>query len=95
MAFKTSQTTFSEQGKLLLAELVRDFLEVESKGYMWQENVGKKWKGMSGNFNFFNSWKPNSIKRDLRQLQGSCWRRLKLQSRNDHDLHSREKWTTS
>ena len=41
---KTSQTNLSEQGKLLLAELGRDFLEVESKGYIWQENVGKKAK---------------------------------------------------
>ena len=45
MASKTSQINFSEHGKLLLAELGRDFLEVEeSKGYIWQENVGKKAK---------------------------------------------------
>ena len=49
---------------------------------------------MSGNCNLFNSRKPNSVIRDLSQLQG-CWRRLKLQSKKDHDLHSREKWTTS
>ena len=49
---------------------------------------------MSGNFNLFNSRKPNSIQRDISQLQG-CWRRLKLQLKKDHDLHSREKWTTS
>ena len=35
---------FSEQGKLWLAELGRDFPEVESKGYISQENVGKKAK---------------------------------------------------
>ena len=44
MASKKSQTNLSEQGKLLLAELGRDFLEVESKGHIWQENVGKKAK---------------------------------------------------
>ena len=44
MASKTSQVNFSEQGKLLFAELVRDFLEVESEGYIWQENVEKKAK---------------------------------------------------
>ena len=34
MASKTSRTTnFSEQEKLLLAELGRDFPEVESRGY--------------------------------------------------------------
>ena len=42
MASKTSQTNLSEEGKLLLAELGRGFLEVKRKGYIWQENVGKK-----------------------------------------------------
>ena len=66
MASKTSQTNLGEQGKLLLAELGRGFLEVESKAYIWQENVGKKkGKTMSGNCNLFNSRKPNIIKRDL------------------------------
>ena len=46
MASKTSQTNYSEQRKLLLAELGRGFLEVESKGYIWQEKDGKKSKGM-------------------------------------------------
>ena len=31
---QVTQTNLSEQGKLLSAELVRDFLEVESKGYI-------------------------------------------------------------
>ena len=39
-----NKTNPSRQGKLLLAELRRDFLEVECKGYIWQENVGKKAK---------------------------------------------------
>ena len=37
----------------------------------------------------FNSQIPNGIKRDLSQLQG-CWKRLKLQSKKEHDLHRRE-----
>ena len=37
----------------------------------------------------FNSQIPNGIKRDLSQLQG-CWRRLKFQSKKEHDLHRRE-----
>ena len=37
----------------------------------------------------FNSQNPNGIKRDLSQLQG-CWRRLKLQSKKEHDLQRRE-----
>ena len=45
MASKTRQTNFSEQGKLLLAELGRDFLEVESKCYISEgEKDGKKSK---------------------------------------------------
>ena len=90
----TSQTNFSEQGKLLLAKLGRDFLEVKSKGYIRRGNVGEKMQGMSGNSNLFNSRKPNIIKRDLSQLKGLS-RQLKLQSKKDHDLHSREKWTMS
>ena len=52
MASKPSRTTnFNEQEKLLLAELGRDFPEVESKGVMTEQNVGKKDKGMGANFN--------------------------------------------
>ena len=86
MASKTSQINLSKQGKLLLAKLGRDFLEVESKGHIWQENiVKKKGKTMSANCTLFNSRKPNSIKRNTSQLQGR-WRQLKLQSKKDHDL---------
>ena len=63
--------------------------------YMYdRKTLGNKGKTVSGNCNLFQSRKPNSIKRNLSQLQG-CWRRLKLQSKKDHDLHSREKWTMS
>ena len=72
----------------------RDFLEVKSKGYIRQGNVGEKCKGMSGNSNLFNSRKPSIIKRDLSKLKGLS-RQLKLQSKKDHDLHSSQKWTTS
>ena len=46
---------------------------------------------MGGNCNLtkFNSLNLNGIKRDLSQLQG-CQRRLKLQSKKEHDLHRRE-----
>ena len=48
MASKTSRTTnFSEQGKLLLADLGRDFPEVESKGYD-SKTLAKKGKGIGG-----------------------------------------------
>ena len=82
---KTSRTTnFSEQEKLLLAELGKDFPEVESKGYD-SKTLTKKAKAWEEILTRFNSQIPNGIKRDLSQLQG-CWRRLKLQSKKEHDL---------
>ena len=89
MASKPSRTTnFSEQEKLLLAELGRDFLEVESKGYD-SKTLAKKTKASEEILTKFNSQKLNGIKSDLSQLQG-CWRRLKLRSKKEHDLHRRE-----
>ena len=89
MTSKTSRTTnFSEQEKLLLAELGKDFPEVESKGYD-SKTLTKKAKAWEEILTRFNSQIPNGIKRDLSQLQG-CWRRLKLQSKKEHDLHRRE-----
>ena len=89
MASKMSRTTnFSEQEKLLLAELGKDFPEVESKGYD-SKTLAKKAKAWEKILTRFNSQIPNGIKRDLSQLQG-CWKRLKLQSKKEHDLHRRE-----
>ena len=89
MASKMSRTTnFSEQEKLLLAELGKDFPEVESKGYD-SKTLAKKAKAWEEILTRFNSQIPNGIKRDLSQLQG-CWKRLKLQSKKEHDLHRRE-----
>ena len=89
MASKMSRTTnFSEQEKLLLAELGKDFPEVESKVYD-SKTLAKKAKAWEEISTRFNSQIPNGIKRDLSQLQG-CWKRLKLQSKKEHDLHRRE-----
>lgn len=89
MTSKTSHTTnFSEQEKLLLAELGRDFPEVESKGYD-SKTLAKKAKAWEEILTRFNSQNPNGIKRDFSHLQ-ECWRRLKLQSKKEHDLHRRE-----
>ena len=80
MASKMSRTTnFSEQEKLLLAELGKDFPEVESKGYD-SKTLAKKAKAWEEILTRFNSQIPNGIKRDLSQLQG-YWKRLKLQSK--------------
>ena len=74
MASKMSRTTnFSEQEKLLLAELGKDFPEVESKGYD-SKTLAKKAKAWEEILTRFNSQIPNGIKRDLSQLQG-CWKR--------------------
>ena len=42
----------------------------------------------------FNSQNPNGIKREVNQIQGN-WRQLKLQSKKEHDLQSREARKTS
>ena len=82
MAFKTSRTTnFSEQEKLLLAELGRNVPEVEGKGYDCK-TLAKKAKAWEEILTTFNSQNPNGIKRDLSQLQG-CFMRLKLQSEKE------------
>ena len=89
MASKPSRTTnFSEQEKLLLAELGGDFPEVKSKGY-GSKTLAKKTKAWEEILTNFNSKNLNGIKRDLNQLQ-RCWRRLKLLSKKEHDLHRRE-----
>ena len=71
-----------------MAELGRDFPEVESKGYD-SKTLAKKTKAWEEILTKFNSQNLNGIKRYLSQLQG-CWRRLKLQSKKEHDLHRRE-----
>ena len=48
--------------------------------------MAKKAKAWEEILTRFNSQNPNGIKRDRSQLQG-CWRRLKLQSKKEHDLH--------
>ena len=65
-----------------MAALGREFPEAKIKG-----NDKKT-------FLKFNSQNPNSIKRELNQIQGN-WRRLKLQSEKEHDLQSREARKTS
>ena len=86
---QVKQISAIEQGKLLLAELERDFFEVEGKGY--RSMIGKNWeKRRKAGVEILTYLTP-SIKRDLSQLQG-CLRRLKLQPKKDDDL--REKWTS-
>jgi len=79
MASKTSPTTnFSEQEKLLSAELGRDSPEVESRDYDSKTASAKKAKAWREILTEFNSHNFDDIKHDLSQLQ-VCLRRLKLQ----------------
>ena len=64
MAFKSGR---------LLAELGRESLEVESKGYN-NKTLRKKANAWEEIFQKFNSRNPNGIRRDMNQIQG-CWRR--------------------
>ena len=89
MASKSGRTTnFSGEEKLLLAELGREFSEVKKQGYD-NKTLGKKAKAWEEILQTFNSQNPNGIKRDMNHIQG-CWRRLKLQSKKEHDLQHRE-----
>ena len=65
-----------------MAALRREFPEAKNKG-----NDNKTLLK-------FNSQNPNGIKREVNQIQGN-WRRLKLQSKKEHDLQSREAKKTS
>jgi len=68
MASKISCTTnFSEQEKLLLAELGKDFPEVESKGYD-RKTFAKKPKAWEEILTKFKSKNPKGIKRNLSRL---------------------------
>ena len=84
---------FSEEEMLLVAELVREFPEVESKGYN-NKTLRKKANTWGEILQKFNSWNPNGIKQDMNQIQG-CWRPLKLQSKQEHNLQHREARKTS
>lgn len=89
MASRSARTTnFSEEEKLLLAELGREFPEVESKGYD-NKTLTKKAKAWDEILRKLNSQNPSRIKRDLNQIQG-CWKRLKIQSKKEHDTQRRE-----
>ena len=81
MAFKSGR---------LLAELRRESLEVESKGYN-NKTLRKKANAWEEIFQKFNSRNPNGIRRDMNQIQG-CWRREwhELQSKKEYDLQRRE-----
>ena len=70
MASKTSRTrNFSEQEKLLLAELGKYFPEVEGKGYD-SKTLAKKARAWEENLTTFNSQNSDGVKRDLSQRQG-------------------------
>ena len=62
-----AQQVSANKKKLLLAELGKDFPEVESKGYD-SKTLAKKAKAWEEFLTRFNSQIPNGIKRDLSQL---------------------------
>ena len=90
MALKLRRTTnFSEEERLLLAELGKEFLVIENKAYD-NKTLGKKTKAWEAILSRYNSVNPGGIKRDLNQLQG-CWRHLKIQTKKEFDTPSRVK----
>ena len=67
---------------------VKTFQKWKAKGYD-SETLGQKAKAWEEILTTFNSQNSDGVKRDLSQRQ-ECWRRLKLQSKREHDLHRRE-----
>ena len=67
---------------------VKTFQKWKAKGYD-SETLAQKAKAWEEILTTFNSQNSNGVKRDFSQRQG-CWRRLKLQSKREHDLHRRE-----
>jgi len=92
MASKSPNANFSEEEKLLLAELGEQYPVIENKGY---DNVSLKRKNSSWEkvVQSFNAGNPDGNKRDLKAIQG-CWKRMKLQTKKEFDEQRRDSMKT-
>jgi hypothetical protein len=88
MASKSRNANFSQEEKLLLAELGKQYPDIENKGY---DNVSLKRKQSSWEkvVQSFNAGNPDGNKRDMKAIQG-CWKRMKLQTKKEFDEQRRE-----
>ena len=85
----TSHNKFQQRRKnVYWPNWVKTFQKWKAKGYD-SETLARKAKAWEEILTTFNSQNSDGVKRDLSQRQG-CWRRLKLQSKKEHDLHRRE-----
>jgi len=88
MASKSRNANFSEEEKLLLAELGKQYPDIENKGC---DNLSLKSKKSSCEkvVQSFNAGNPDGNKRNLKAIQG-CWKRMKLQTKKEFDEQRRE-----
>jgi len=88
MASKSRNANFSEEEKLLLAELGKQYPNIENKGYGHGSLKRKKsaWEKVVQSFNAGN---PDGNKRNLKAIQG-CWKCMKLQTKKEFDEQRRE-----
>ena len=85
----TSHNKFQQRRKnFYWPNWVKTVQKWKAKGYD-SETLARKAKAWEEILTTFNSQNSDGVKRDLSQRQG-CWRRLKLQSKKEHDLHRRE-----
>ena len=88
MSSKGGNANFSEEEKVFLAELGKQYPDIENKGY---DNASLKRKKTScGQIaKTFNAGNPDGKKRDLKAIQG-CWKRMKIKTKKEFDEHTRE-----
>ena len=78
--------------RILLAELDKEFPDIEDKGYDGR-SLHKKERAWSQLLSWFNAANPSGQKRNLKQIQG-CWKRFKLNAKKDFDFQCRESMKT-
>ena len=88
MSSKARNAHFSEEEKVFLAELGKQYPDIKNKGYDNASLKRKKtsWEEIAKTFNAGN---PDGKKRDVKAIQG-CWKCMKIQTKKEFDEHRRE-----
>ena len=73
----------------MLVELGREFPQVDSKGYNYKPTSDIREKHETKFYGNSSIEITRGIKRNLNQIRG-YWKRLKIQSKKEHDTQNRE-----
>ena len=84
-----SNSKFKRGREILLAELGREFPEVQRKGYYNKTLKNKANWAWDAILSKFNSQNTSGIKRDMNQIR-RCWKWLKIQTKKEHGNQRRE-----